>query len=318
MKYARHGLLFLLSLALAIATGQVLTLAQDRQEKKSDTSATQDAKADKDKQDKDKEKDKDENPPAVISDKDPSSDVSAPTPIKLGEIVTGRLGNSGETGKYHFWLVNLPAGKYKVILDVKRADDSGGNIGGSLQWFSPDGEKMDGLGGMNEINYRHRSIHRFGIKKPIKLILRYSNAFTISDYWLGLFQQDDKVRSPFFVKCPKVGALTLGMTVSAVLDGAEPLARDAFYNIELRPGDYKVTAEYVREDGKGGNVGGNVTAFGPEGDQGSGMLGANDIDFSSKKVGKFSLADKQKIIFRLRAAFTKEIIKFTISKWQES
>lgn len=38
------------------------------------------------------------------STKSPSADIRRPVPLHLGEIVKGRLANSTETGKYHFWV----------------------------------------------------------------------------------------------------------------------------------------------------------------------------------------------------------------------
>jgi hypothetical protein len=231
--------------------------------------------------------------------------------------VTGRLGVSSQTGKYHYWLVKVPAGKFKVVLDIKRADDKAWFIGGNLSWFSPEGEKLRDLGGVGDNNYRTRGIHRFEVKKAIKLVLRYENNETISDYWLGIFPDDAKIGAPFFVKCPKVQFMTLGQPTTIVLDGDKPLGRDAYYTIELRPGDYKVTLSFERADGKKWFIGGNVTAFDPDGTHGQVLLGIGDNEISIKKVGKLSLADKVKALILLRAAETKEICTLTISKWEE-
>jgi hypothetical protein len=248
----------------------------------------------------------------LISDKAPSSDINSPSPLDLGQVVKGRLGNSDESGKFHFWLMNFPVGSFKVVLDVRRSDLSNGNIGGAIQWFSTDGEKLDLSCGMNEIDYRWRQTCGFTIKKPFKAVLRYANAFTVSDYWLGVFKSDAPIQAPFFYKPPTVSVMKLGQPITATLDGSQPIERDAWYLLKLRPGDYKLSVEYRRADGTKGNVGGVLNMYGPDGNHNSSGNGANDIDFSSKTVSKLSLADDSSILFRVSASFTKELVSFEI------
>jgi Mg-chelatase subunit ChlD len=54
-----------------------------------------------------------------VSAKKPGSAIAAPTAIVLGEVVKGRI--SG--GKDHFWRIEAPAGKYRLVLDAKNPDD---------------------------------------------------------------------------------------------------------------------------------------------------------------------------------------------------
>lgn len=247
-----------------------------------------------------------------ISDKTPSSDISSPRPLDLGQVVQGRLGNSDETGKFHFWLVDFPVGSFKIVLDVRRSDRNNGNIGGQVQFFSTDGEKLDLSCGMNQIDYRWRQVCGFTVKGAFKSILRYSNAFTVSDYWLGVFKSDAPIKSPFFDNSPPVLPVKLGQRVTATLDGSQPPEKDAWYSLRLQPGDYKLSVEYKRADGRKGNVGGMLNTYGPDGNYNSSANGANDIDFSATAVSKLSLADDASILFRISAAFTKEFVTFEI------
>ncbi len=252
-----------------------------------------------------------------ISDKAPSSDIASPTPLGLGEVVEGRLADSGQTGKFHYWLVNFPAGNFKVVLDVRRADLSNGNIGGAVQWFSTDGEKLDLACGMNQIDYRWRQICGFSIKKAFKAVLRYSNGFTVSDYWLAVLKSGTQIQAPFFYKPPTVSQMNLGEPVTAILDGSQVLERDAWYSLKLPTGDYKLSVEYKRADGQKGNVGGGLNMYGPDGDYNSSANGANDIEFSAKAISKLSLADDAPILFRTSAGFTKELVTFKIEQVKE-
>jgi hypothetical protein len=109
--------------------------------------------------------------------------------IEPGEVVKRALAESKQTKKYHYWSLDLPAGKYKFVLDLKRADDRGGNIGGDLQMIGPDGKEGQRIGVMNEIDYRHRSVFRINAEQPLQGILRYENKHSISDYHLGVFRR---------------------------------------------------------------------------------------------------------------------------------
>ena len=169
----------------------------------------------------------------TISSKQPSSDVSVPSSIVVGEIVKGRLANSGEVGKYHYWLVSLSPGKYKVVIDVRRADDTSSNVGGSLDWFSTDGVKIDHFLQVNDVDNRSRKIGYFEVKKPLKRILRYSNDWTVSDYWLGLFPASTQIVSPFFVHCPEVKEIAIGQPMTSLLYGDRTIGRDAYYRVRL-------------------------------------------------------------------------------------
>ena len=55
-----------------------------------------------------------------ISTKKPGSAIAAPTAIRLGEVVKGRI--SG--GQDHFWRIEGPVGKYRIVFDAKNANDS--------------------------------------------------------------------------------------------------------------------------------------------------------------------------------------------------
>jgi hypothetical protein len=320
MKHFRFGLSLLtfFFVATIIASGGLPASTQDQPEKRADASTSQDKNKETDKQDKDK----DENPPAVISDKEPSSDIKSPTPLILGEIVKGRLDASADTGKYHHWLISLSPGKYKIVLDVKRADDrieNGAFLGGYLEWFSTEGEKIEQLDRVF-INgeYRWRLICRFEVKKPLKRILRYANEHTILDYWLGLFKTVEKVRTPYFAKCPKVQRLALGKAAQAIVDGVSPFARDVWYSIELAPGDYKVITEWARVDGQVAFVGGNLSTYSAEGDWKQTFLSSVESnEVSTKKIGKLSLADKTTVLFRVSGDYTKESVSLSIDKIQD-
>jgi Mg-chelatase subunit ChlD len=258
-------------------------------------------------------------PGTAISDKAPSSDLNAPVPLTLGEVVKGRLGKSDETKKYHYWLLDLPAGHYKFVLDVKRADERDSNIGGELSMMKPDGKEGKKIGRMIAIDHRHRSVFRIEAEKPLQGVLRYENSYTISDYHLGVFRESDRLNGLFFVKPPPVAPIKLGQTVTTpLLEGDNTQKRDAYYSLTLPAGDYKVSVEYRRQDKRDSNVGGAVSALDPDGDQRiERVVAVIDTGPAHQGAAKLSLADEAHLVFKVRVAYTKETAVFSVEEWKD-
>jgi hypothetical protein len=242
----------------------------------------------------------------------------------LGEVVRGRLADHNHGGKCHYWLVDLPKGSYKFVLDVRRADDRISNVGGRLSWFDLDGVRLknshivENLHSMhlNEIDERARRTFLFNLHAPLKALVRYENSFTVSDYWLGLFTASQAVGAVFFDHAPAVNALSLGNAATASVAGHTAEHRDAYYSMHLEAGDYKVITEFRRKDGVTGNVGGTVHVLDPDGNPQVGTLThVNEIDTAGRGASKLCLADAQDVVFRVRAAFTDEVCSFRVAKW---
>ena len=87
----------------------------------------------------------------VASTAKPSADPNQPTPLKLGEVVKGRVDPKSRTNKAHYWLVDLPAGEYRAVVDMERGDRRNLNIIGEVHWLSLNGEDL-GKGALQ----RHR------------------------------------------------------------------------------------------------------------------------------------------------------------------
>jgi len=94
--------------------------------------------------------------------------------------------------------------------------------------------------------------------------------------------------------------------------------RDAYYSITLPAGDYKVNVEYRRVDQQDKNVGGEVGTLREDGDDNvDKVVGVNEIAPTGKAAAKLSLADEEKIIFKVRADFTKEQAVFAVENWTD-
>jgi hypothetical protein len=239
-------------------------------------------------------------PALPVAAKAASADQSAPMPIDAGEVVKGRLA----ANKSHFWQIKAPPGRYRVVLDVRRSDDSSGNLMAAVEAFDPDGSKLGQLANLNEIDVRRRIAAKLDTtdKPHPDLILRVTGASAISDYWLGLFPIDATVPTPYFAKTPRVEALALGGPVAAVLASLSAGPDGAWYAIDFDAQDYRVTAQFDRSDGIKGNVMGHVDMFGPIGESGggNGVCSVNAIDSSASCARKLVFSDKTSVLFRVR------------------
>ncbi len=89
---------------------------------------------------------------AIIASKTASLDEKRPTPLAVGETVKGRLGASKN---YHYWKFDAQPGRYRVVVDVKRAD-------GSSQQHSERDRRLCGRrsqGRRDRADQRHRISH---------------------------------------------------------------------------------------------------------------------------------------------------------------
>jgi Caspase domain len=238
----------------------------------------------------------------AISSKTTSVNQNRPTPIAVGEMVRGRL---GERKNYHYWKVDAQPGKYRVVIDVKRVDDAHSNIQSSVVAFSADGREVGQVVRMNEIEFRARAASEIDTSASPDFVLRVGNDSSIVDYWLALFPAGAKVVSPYFVRTPRIETLELGKSVSVVLEPQPGTAAEAWYSASLQGIDYRISADFRRSDGEKSNVQGSVDMFGPMGERLPGtkrVCHVNAIDISARCSTKLSLAEDVQVLFRLSPA----------------
>ncbi|MPZ35436.1 MAG: VWA domain-containing protein [Rhodospirillales bacterium] len=239
---------------------------------------------------------------ATISTKAASRDQNAPVPLETGEIVRGRLAGRGKM--HHYWKVAAPAGRYRVVLDIKLANDAHSNIQSEVIAFRPDGSQLAQVLKTNEIDFRTRAAAESdGEAQPDTVLRVGNNGSSIVDYWLGLFPVDADVPSPYFVRAPKIEPLEFGKPFSATLDPKPGAPAEVWYSTSLRGQDYRISAEFKRLDGKKSNVQAKVEMFGPIGERVRGaddkVCSVNKIDVSAKCVTKLVLAEDAQVLFRL-------------------
>jgi hypothetical protein len=252
-------------------------------------------------------------PPAnatPIAQKSASADRGAPVPIEPGEVVRGRLA----VDKSHFWQIKASPGRYRLVFDVKRADDANSSLSGKVSAVAPDGRELGQLMNLSEMDVRRRQGGTIDTtaKPYADMVLRVSDAPAIVDYWLGLFPLDANVAFPYFSRTPKVEPLELGRSVSTVLTSNPD---GAWYSIDFDAQDYRISAEFTRSDGATGSVGGTVDMFGPLGETGRGsntVCSVGEYQVSARCARKLVFSEKTSVLFRVRPssdASSKSIFK---------
>jgi hypothetical protein len=239
--------------------------------------------------------------PAPASAAQPSADPNKPTPLKRGEVVKGRVDAKSKTNKAHYWFIDVPAGEYKAVVDMERADRQNSNIQGGLQLLGLSGEDLGWLGGFNEIDYRARRVFPLRLGKPLRGIVRVT-ADQMMDYQLGLFPATAAVPTPFFRKAPKVTPLKLGETFAPpALDGSKAATCDAFCSMTLPAGDYRLTIGFRRADRQRSNIQGQVQALTMDGMIVRNLGYVNEIDTRAAATFKLALSEERSLIFRVVA-----------------
>src|SRR5262249_17680473 len=146
------------------------------------------------------------------------------------------------TNKAHYWLVDLPAGHYKAVVDMERGDRRDSNIQAAVHWLSLDGEDHGGAG-FNDIDFRARRVFPFRRGGAREGMVRVE-ADTMMDYALGLFESTATVTVPFFRTPPEVTPIRLGQTFAPpIIHGSTAKTCAAYCSMTLPAGDYKVTVE---------------------------------------------------------------------------
>jgi hypothetical protein len=241
-------------------------------------------------------------PKTAISQKSASGDEKAPTALEAGEIVKGRLGETGKSAGYHYWKVNVPAGRYRVVLDIKRSDDKHSNMQTDIEAFGAEGGKPTPVIKTNEIDYRTRAA-AWMESTGQDVVLRVANGYGIVDYWLAIFPENAEITTPFFVRTPKILPLEFGKAVAGSLDPKPGDPAALWYSVALKAQDYKVTAEFKRTDGKKSNVQASVDLFGPIGEKSKEMpypvCTVNEIDTGASCVVKLVSAQDSNVLIRV-------------------
>ncbi len=246
----------------------------------------------------------------TISQKSASADQKAPTDIGTGEDVKGRHGEVDQTQTYHNWKLSAPAGRYRLVLDAKLANDKHSNLKVKVEGFAPDGGAGERIITTNEIDWRTRDAAWIDAKGE-DIVLRVENDSGIVDYWLAVYPADAEIPGPYFVRTPVITPIEFGKAAAGMIDPRQGQTHTVWYSATLKGQDYKVSTEFTRVDGKNTNIAGSIDMFGPIGEQLPGAESRvcliNEIGLSGGCEAKLVMAQDAQVLFRLS---TKETIPF--------
>lgn len=195
---------------------------------------------------------------ADISSKKAGTTKEAPTAIAIGEIVKGRV---TKDTVLNFWKIDAPAGKYRIILDAKRADDDPIHLNIDVAAIG-EGESKKLLSIIDN-QHKARVVNAFELDQS-GLTLKVESGNTIVDYWLAVVPLEAKVPTPYFAKSPPLVPLEIGKETTASYNAENP---EAWFSAHLEGRDYKLTAEFTHAENKW--VNGNITLLGEFGEFGN-------------------------------------------------
>jgi hypothetical protein len=230
-----------------------------------------------------------------ISAKKPGSVIGAPVAIGVGEVVKGRV----SIGQDHFWRFEGPAGKYRIVLDAKNANDSG--VGLIIGVSGSAGGAETSLVSIRDNQIRQRGAAEFEIPEA-GLTLRVGGATQITDYWLAVTPVDAEIAIPYFAKTPAVTPVQVGKPASAVLS---PNESEAWFSTTLEAKDYKVTAEFTRTD-KASSLSADLSLFGSIGERLDSLASVCSVIENAATAtcaSKLSLAQDGPVTLRLSASW---------------
>jgi hypothetical protein len=246
----------------------------------------------------------------------PAADLASAVPLPLGQVVTARLDEKPDPSTRHFWLIDVPAGDYKLVWEARPTSNTWTNVGCTIDLLTPDGENLDRVLLVSDVGYRVRAVAPLAPKAAGRFILRVDNGARPCDYWLGVFPRNQPLPAPYFVDRPAVEPLSLDKPATVLLDGNSPKTYAAWYAVDVPAGDYKLAAEFSLPGAQASNVGGYVDVFDAEGvERQSGVIFLSEVEVSIKKSTKLSVPAGTRLILRVRANTRREYTTVTLTKW---
>jgi hypothetical protein len=252
-----------------------------------------------------------------ITSPKPATDLASAVPLPLGQVVAARLSGPDSPGGRHFWRIDVPAGDYKLVRDVRAVSGDDTNLGGSIIVLTPGGENDKALQFMSDTGYRCRAVVPFAPRAPARIILRVDSGPHAQDYWLGLFPSAQPIPAPYFTDRPRVEPLAEGKPATALLDGRTEKTHAAWYLLDLPPGDYKLSASFALPTGRASNLAGYVDLFDEDGvETRSGLIFDSLVDVEFRKSVKLTISAGTRPMLRVRAGSMQEYGTVTVTKWE--
>src|SRR5262249_6204489 len=111
--------------------------------------------------------------------------VDYPFPLVLGAAAKVTL----DTNEVSYFLVSLPAGSFKVVLDTRQFDGQNSNLQSGLSITDIDGAiiKNEAIR-FNEVDVAWRGTYDFSLRQPMKTGFKLTNFHNKADFWLVVLE----------------------------------------------------------------------------------------------------------------------------------
>ena len=172
-----------------------------------------------------------------------TNSLTAPTPMTVGEPVSGQLVPGSVDQNFHTWQVTLEPGNYHFIADGSTLEEGVSSIGLEFTSLGATTDEDEPLSFGVEGGYDLRSYEYLEIQAAQTLTIKVEAVYdSIHNYTFGIFPNGTAVPSPTIDNCLPITALSVGSPQSIPLDAADTREDDRWYLIDLESGQYQLDA----------------------------------------------------------------------------
>src|SRR5262249_25451196 len=124
-------------------------------------------------------------PPPVQPARDGAGVIENPFHVELGTPSKATL----ENNEVSYFLASLPAGRFKVVLDMRQFDGKNSSLHSTLSITDADGAVVkDEVISFDERDVAWRGTYNFSLKRPMKAGFKLTNFRDKADFWLVVVQ----------------------------------------------------------------------------------------------------------------------------------
>lgn len=247
-----------------------------------------------------------------------SSIALAPAQMLPDTLVSGFLDPDSTDNAEHYWLVNLDAGIYHLILESRISSGGTDNIGLMVESTNASGGSPERLIRSNEVDYRVRDLNTLTLESAQTLRLKVTPLFGQEDYLMGIFRNGTPVASPRFDNCPQISALSLDTTEAFTLETfGDSGVNEVWFQSTFEVADYTLATSASTVSGESTNIayfGRTSDQFGQLARQ-ENVVEPNEVASMLNSSGTFQPADPGPYWIRFRN--TRESVNLSVTLTQD-
>ena len=223
----------------------------------------------------------------------PPHPIDNPSPIQLGVINQVAL----DRNERAYFRTSLPAGEYKVVLDIQSGTGKNTNLQGGLSILDQDGGvKEPDVISFNVVEVDSRGVYRFSLRKPATVGFKLSSNQDKMNFWLTLLNGSAAAPLQFFGKISPTP-----IEEAQVIPGEFDYPETVYFSLPLKKGDYKAILDFTNPKGETTNLVGSLTLLDEEGAHPQNVISLNTVDVTYRKpAAPFSVKKDSTVIFRLK------------------